>query len=264
MPTESYVLKVREVIQETEEARSIVFDVPEDLRDRFTFKPGQFLTIAVPSEQSGIAARCYSLSSTPGSGEHKITVKRTESGYASNWIAENVKAGHQLRVLPPSGIFTPPNLDDDLLLFAAGSGITPIMSIANTELEDGKGRVVLFYANRDEHSVIFARDLSRLQHQYEGRFTVVHWLESVQGVPTQEILRTFAGHFADFTSFVCGPTPFMSAVVTSLKELGFPRNRRHQEKFVSLGGNPFGEVDEIEEWQRLVHDVDDHEDTDPD
>lgn len=263
MPNESYVLTVADVIEETADARSVVFDVPEDLREVFAFKPGQFLTVAVPSEKTGLAARCYSLSSTPGSGEHKITVKRTADGYASNWIAEHVKKGDQLRVLPPSGIFTPASLELDLLLFAAGSGITPIISIAKTELEDGTGRVVLFYANRDEQSVIFAEELTRLQHQYEGRFTVVHWLESVQGVPTQPILQTFAGHFPDYTSFVCGPSPFMTAVITSLKELGFPRNRRHQEKFVSLGGNPFGEVDEVQRWQEQVRDADDHEDTDP-
>lgn len=257
MPTESYVLTVREVIEETEEARSIVFDVPEELRDTFAFKPGQFLTIAVPSEQTGIAARCYSLSSTPGSGEHKITVKRTESGYASNWIAENVRAGHQLRVLPPSGIFTPPNLDDDLLLFAAGSGITPIMSIVRAALACHSNRLTLFYANRDERSVIFADALAALAAEHPERLQVVHWLESVQGLPSEAQLHAFARPYADRTSFCCGPAPYMKAVAGVLRSLDVPRERRHQERFLSLGGNPFGDVEEVRAAQATLAESDD-------
>ena len=118
--------------------------------------------VAVPSDQTGLAARCYSLSSAPHSGQHQITVKRTADGYASNWINDNLAAGDTLRVLPPSGIFTPKDFGADLLLFAGGSGITPVMSIVRTALEKGSGRVVLLYANRDEQSVIFARELSEL------------------------------------------------------------------------------------------------------
>lgn len=244
--TESYVLTVAEVVEETHDARSIVFDVPEELRETFAFTPGQFLTIAVPSDQTGLAARCYSLSSTPHSGRHQVTVKRTAEGYASNWLHDHVKAGDRLRVLPPSGIFTPANIDDDFLLFAAGSGITPIMSITQTALEKGTGKVVLLYANRDERSVIFAERLRELAAAYPERLVVVHWLESVQGLPDPATLKSFAEHFGTYTGFVCGPAPFMKAVTNSLKELGWPRARRHQEKFVSLGGNPFGEVAELQ------------------
>ena len=118
MATESFVLKVLEVIEETSDAHSIVFEVPEELAEQFTYTPGQFLTLAVPSDQTGLAARCYSLSSAPHSGRHQITVKRTVDGYASNWINDNLREGDTMRVLPPSGIFTPNDLDADLLLFA--------------------------------------------------------------------------------------------------------------------------------------------------
>ncbi|HEX2894808.1 MAG TPA: ferredoxin--NADP reductase [Marmoricola sp.] len=257
MATESYLLNVADVIEETDDARSIVFEVPSELQETFAYVPGQFLTVAVPSEKTGLAARCYSLSSAPHSGQHQITVKRTVDGYASNWIVENLKAGDTLRVLPPSGIFTPKDIDADFLLFAAGSGITPVMSIARTALEKGTGKVVLFYANEDESSVIFAAQLRELADEYADRFTVVHWLVSVQGLPSQQKLATFASYFTSHTAFVCGPAPFMKATVDALKDLGFPRERRHQEKFVSLGGNPFGDVEEVLAAQKELADADD-------
>ncbi len=264
MAVESFVLKVLDVVEETADAHSIVLDVPNELAEQFRYTSGQFLTVAVPSEQTGLAARCYSLSSAPHTGRHQITVKRTVGGYASNWICDNLRPGDQLRVLPPSGIFTPKDLDADLLLFAGGSGITPVISIARTALEKGTGEVVLLYANRDESSVIFAAQLRELAAGHADRFLPVHWLESVQGLPSKEQLRSFAAYFPDHTAFVCGPGPFMKAVVASLKELGFPRERRHQEKFVSLGGNPFGEVEEVLAAARTIAAADDHEDEDED
>lgn len=260
MATESFVLNVTEVIQETADACSVVFEVPADLQERFAYTPGQFLTVAVPSDQTGLAARCYSLSSSPHSGKHQITVKRTVDGYASNWICDNLKAGDTMRLLPPSGIFTPKDINVDLLLWGGGSGITPVISIARTALEKGSGKVVLFYANRDENSVIFRDELQELVAAHADRFTVVHWLESVQGLPTGETIKLFASYFTTYTSFCCGPAPFMKAVATALKELEIPREQRHQEKFVSLGGNPFGEVEEVLAFQARLAEVDDGDD----
>ena len=252
--TDALKLQVVDVVEETEDARSIVLQSDEPL----TYKSGQFLTVAVPSDETGAVARCYSLSSAPHESELlKITVKRTVDGYGSNWICDNVRTGQTLTVLPPSGIFTPKELDADFLLFAGGSGITPVISIAKSALAQGTGRVVLLYANRDESSVIFAHELTELAAKHADRFVVVHWLESVQGLPTAEHMRTFAEHFPTYDAFVCGPGPFMSGVYTVLKELGFPRARRHQEKFVSLGGNPFG--DQVED---VSADADDSDDAD--
>ncbi len=243
---DAYKLRVVDVIEETGDARSIVLEVPDDARAEFDYKPGQFLTVAVPSDRTGTVARCYSLASTPYETDLlKFTVKRTVEGYGSNWINDNLRAGSHLTVLPPSGIFTPASLDADLLLFAGGSGITPVISIAKSALAKGSGTVVLLYANRDESSVIFAQELTELAQKHPDRFVVVHWLESVQGLPTMEHMRAFARHFTSYDAFVCGPGPFMQGVVSALKELEFPRERRHQEKFISLGGNPFG--DEVED-----------------
>ncbi len=247
MEITSYELEVVDVVDETTDARSITFAVPPDAAAEFTYKPGQFLTVAVPSDRTGLAARCYSLCSSPqepGADDATLTiaVKRTPEGYASNWICDHLEVGSTLRVLPPSGIFTPASLDADLLLFAGGSGITPVMSIARTALARGTGRITLFYANRDEKSVIFAAQLSELAAAHPERLHVIHWLESVQGLPLQAQVRAIAADHLDRDAFVCGPAPFMKLTTAALKELEFPRERRHQEKFVSLGGNPFGDL----------------------
>lgn len=260
---ESFDLKVVDVVEETADAHSVSFAVPAGAEEQFAYRPGQFLTLAVPSDRTGVAARCYSLSSSPvGGGPLTITVKRTDAGYASNWVCDHLREGDSIRVLPPSGIFTPASLSADLLLFAGGSGITPIISITRTALQQGTGRVVLFYANRDESSVIFAAELTRLAAAHPDRLVVVHWLESVQGLPSQDQMKAFASSFTSYDAFVCGPAPFMKMTIAALKELEFPRERRHQEKFVSLGGNPFGDLHdqevaehEIEDAERDLDDV---------
>jgi 3-ketosteroid 9alpha-monooxygenase subunit B len=237
-----YTLTVLDVIERTADACSFAFAVPDDLAAAFDYRPGQFLTLAVPSDLTGVAARCYSLSSSPESGEPPtITVKRTVDGYASNWLCDNLRPGDSIRVLPPEGIFTPKTLDHDLLLFAGGSGVTPIISIARHALKLGDRKIVVFYANRDETSVIFADEWSELARAYPERLQVVHWLESVQGLPTQEQLLAFTAAHRSYEAFVCGPAAYMKLVMAALRELEFPRERRHQEKFVSLGGNPFGD-----------------------
>lgn len=247
MDTESFELTVVDVVEETADAHSISFAIPAGAEEHFAYTPGQFLTVAVPSDQTGVAARCYSLSSSPiGGGALTVTVKRTADGYASNWICDTLREGDTLRVLPPSGIFTPASLSADLLLFAGGSGITPVISITRTALAQGTGRIVLFYANRDESSVIFAQALTELAAEHPDRLVVVHWLESVQGLPSQEQMKALAAAYTSYDAFVCGPAPFMKMTVSALRELEFPRERRHQEKFVSLGGNPFGDLHDVE------------------
>ncbi|GAA4744640.1 ferredoxin--NADP reductase [Nocardioides endophyticus] len=261
MSDDAFELKVVDVVEETADAHSISFEVPAGAEEQFAYKPGQFLTLAVPSDQTGVAARCYSLSSSPvGGGPLTITVKRTAEGYASNWVCDHLREGDSIHVLPPSGIFTPASLSADLLLFAGGSGITPVISIARTALDQGTGRIVLFYANRDERSVIFGRELATLAAEHPDRLMVVHWLESVQGLPSQDQMRAFASAYSSYDAFVCGPAPFMKMTIAALKELEFPRERRHQEKFISLGGNPFGDLHDKEVAE---HEIEDAE-SDPD
>lgn len=234
------LVTVADVIDESPDARSLVFAVPED--GRFTYLPGQFLTLRIPSELTGSVARCYSLASSPHTDPAlKVTVKRTADGYGSNWLCDNISVGDRIEVLPPAGVFTPASLDADFLLWAAGSGITPVISILKSVLAAGTGRVVLCYANRDERSVIFAGELRELAARYAGRLTVLHWLESIQGLPTRAQLSGFipAVFNGGFEAFVCGPAPFMALVKETLAEAGVPRERVHLEVFQSLSGDPF-------------------------
>jgi 3-ketosteroid 9alpha-monooxygenase subunit B len=171
-------------------------------------------------------------------GALKVTIKRVRDGLGSNWICDNLRAGDTLEVLPPAGVFCPSSLDVDFLLFAGGSGITPVMSILKSCLHQGSGRVFLFYANRDERSVIFCDELQALARAYPQRLTVLHWLESVQGRPTAEQLTGICLQHLDAHAFVCGPGPFMDAVELTLLGLKVERSRIHVERFVSLSSDP--------------------------
>jgi 3-ketosteroid 9alpha-monooxygenase subunit B len=142
-------------------------------------------------------------------------------------------------VLPPAGTFCPGSLEGDFLLFAAGSGITPVMSILKSALAAGRGRVVLVYANRDEGSVIFGSLLRRLASSAGGRLVVVHWLDSLLGVPTAAALAALARPYVSFDAFICGPDPYLAVVREALGRLGVPGSRVHVERFVSLAENPF-------------------------
>ena len=240
---EYYRIPVAEVIRETGDACSLVLDVPPPLAAAFAYRPGQFVTVRIPSDRTGSVARCYSLSSCPFAGERPaITVKRTAGGYASNWILDHTTAGAVLDLLPPAGTFTPPTLDGDFLLFAAGSGITPVMSILKSALAAGRGRIVLVYANRDEHSVIFGPELRRLAADAPGgRLVVLHWLDSLLGLPTAAAITALARPYASYHAFICGPDPYLATVRDALGQLGVPGQRVHVERFVSLAENPFEE-----------------------
>ncbi|GAB3130317.1 ferredoxin--NADP reductase [Tsukamurella serpentis] len=240
-------LLVAKVVAETHDAHSIEFEVPAESAEQFTYKPGQFLTIRVPSDRTGSVARCYSLCSAPhDGGPLRVAVKRTANGYASNWLCDNATPGMEIDVLAPAGIFTPKSLDTDMLLFAGGSGVTPIMSILRSVLERGTGAVTLIYANRDAQSVIFASALAELCREHPDRLAVIHWLESVQGLPSAANLATLAAPYAGREVFVCGPGPFMDAVSEAMTSLGKGRREVHIEKFRSLPRNPF-EVEQAQE-----------------
>ncbi|QLY30569.1 ferredoxin--NADP reductase [Nocardia huaxiensis] len=233
-------IKVREVISETADAVSLIFDIPSDLTRRFAYAPGQFLTLQVPSERTGSVARCYSLSSSPHCDDRPtVTVKRTVDGYASNWICDNVAAGSIVTVLEPAGNFVPRNWNRDFLLCAAGSGITPIMSILKSALQLGNGKVVLLYANRDMTSIIFRRQLQDLMRRYPRRLTVRHWLESERGLPTTRGITEWARPYRKHDVYLCGPAGFAETVKSALAQLRIPARAIRQEEYRSLTDNPF-------------------------
>jgi 3-ketosteroid 9alpha-monooxygenase subunit B len=250
-PLGSHVLEleVADVLAETDEARSLVFRVPDGAgdpaipADRLRYAPGQFLTLRVPSDRTGSVARCYSLCSSPFTDDAlTVTVKRTVDGYASNWLCDHAHPGMRIHVLAPSGTFVPKTLDDNFLLLAAGSGITPVMSICKSALSEGSGQVVLLYANRDDRSVIFGDALRELAAKYPDRLTVLHWLESLQGLPSATALAQLAAPFTDRQAFICGPGPFMAAAREALETLKVPARQVHIEVFRSLETDPFAAV----------------------
>ena len=247
-PLGSHVLEleVTAVVEETDDARSLVFGVPagsEVPADRLRYAPGQFLTLRIPSERTGSVARCYSLCSSPFTDDAlTVTVKRTADGYASNWLCDHAHKGMRLHVLAPSGTFVPKTVDDDFLLIAGGSGITPMLAICKSALSQGSGRVTLLYANRDERSVIFGAALRELAAKYPDRLTVVHWLESVQGLPSATALAQLMAPFTERQAFICGPGPFMQAAQEALESLKVPPKQVHIEVFRSLDTDPFAAV----------------------
>jgi 3-ketosteroid 9alpha-monooxygenase subunit B len=242
-------LQLADVIDETADARSLVFKVPDGPDgaaippERLRHAPGQFLTLRIPSDRTGSVARCYSLCSSPFADEAlTVTVKRTAGGYASNWLCDNAHAGMRMHVLAPSGTFVPKTLDTDFLLLAAGSGITPMMAILKSALSEGTGKVALIYANRDEKSVIFAAELRDLAARHPDRFTAVHWIETVQGLPSAAALGNLVAPFAGREAFICGPAPFMAAAEAALVASGATPERVHIEVFKSLESDPFAAV----------------------
>ncbi|MEU8464093.1 ferredoxin--NADP reductase [Streptomyces sp. NPDC029003] len=226
------LVRVTARIQETPEAVSLV------LHPELPYAPGQFLTLRIP----GGAARCYSLASSPHTGEPmRITVKRVTGGIGSGWVCDTVVPGDELEVLAPAGTFTPGpgGLDADLLLLAGGSGITPVLSLAKSALAAGRGRITLFYANRDSGSVIFREELRRLAGEHPGRFAVVHWLEELQGLPTAGRLGPLLAPYAGREAWLCGPGPLMDAAAGALRAAGAPAARIHRERYFSLAADVF-------------------------
>jgi 3-ketosteroid 9alpha-monooxygenase subunit B len=237
LPAHVHRVVVREIARETPDACSVVLEAPAGAD--FSYQPGQFLTLRVPAP-GGAIARSYSLCSSPHTdGELRIAVKRVRDGQASNWINDTLAVGDELDCLAPGGVFTPKSFDEDLLLFAGGSGVTPVLSILKSALAVGSGRIVLVYANQSEQSVIFADALRALVEANTERLHVIHWLESVQGLPSRALLRAFIAPYASYTAFLCGPSPFMETVTHALRDCGVPPARIHIERFLSLTDDPF-------------------------
>lgn len=232
--TQYHRLRVSALIDETHDSKSVVFEVPTALASAFNYRPGQFLTLRLPIDGKFVP-RCYSMSSSPQlDAAPRVTVKRVNQGRGSNWICNQLKVGDELEVMPPSGLFTPKQLNQDFLLMAGGSGVTPVFSILRHVLEHASARITLLYANRDEKSVIFRDALNTLAKAHPQRLQIVHWLDSVQGIPTVAQLTEFARPHAASQAFICGPSPFMDAAVEALTAIHMAEADIHVERFVSL------------------------------
>lgn len=231
--TAFHPLRVVRVIDETADTRSFVLQPPAVEVEAFRYRAGQFLTLEVLFEGRRLH-RCYSFSSSPEWDEEmRITVKRIADGRVSNWLNEHLRAGDTLSVMRPGGRFVLRDHGGDLLLFAGGSGITPVISLAKTTLLTTTRKVRLLYVNRDADSVIFRDTLAGMCERFAGRFEVLHRLDSEQGfIDSGAVTQWIAGHDdADF--YICGPAVFMDIVEQALHGAGIVPGHVFIERFVS-------------------------------
>lgn len=210
-------LVVARVVDATADACSLVLDVPAELSERFTYAAGQFCTFRV--EVGGQTLhRCYSMSSSPAvDAELAVTVKRVPDGAVSNWINDHVRAGDHLDVSAPAGTFRLADGNGSILAFAAGSGITPIISLVKEALATTDRSIHLLYANRDQDSTIFRAELCDLASEHRGRLVVDHHLDAERGFIDADALDAVLRRAAPFQdAYVCGPEPFMDLVEAAL------------------------------------------------
>ncbi|HEX5237882.1 MAG TPA: 2Fe-2S iron-sulfur cluster-binding protein [Sphingomicrobium sp.] len=258
-----HALRVAEVVPETSEANSIRFEVPLELRDQFSFKAGQHLTLRAMLNGEEVR-RNYSLCTAPDEQDWMVTVKRIGGGLFSNWVGDELKAGDSVDVMPPHGSFTTEfdaAKSRHLVAIAGGSGITPVFSLIKTTLRyEPNSRFTLLYGNRDSSSIIFLEALAALKDKHLGRFEIYHFLDAEEqdielfnGMLTRARLdEAIPALIPDAENvdgwFICGPGPMMDAAEGALLDGNVPKERIHIERFTA--DRPAGSVSrEIEQLQ---------------
>lgn len=265
MSTQFYTLKLKEVIRETADCVSLSFDIPNDLKDTFQYTQGQYATLRFNLKGQDVR-RAYSMSSSPLEDQFTVSVKELKGGLVSTHINQNLKAGMEVEVMPPDGRFFTKLQEDNrktYYLFAAGSGITPLMSILKTIVEkEPQSTVFLLYGNRSETSIIFKDQLDQLEKRYAGQFIIEHILSQ----PIKEKKGGLGGFFKKATSnwqgkigridaqqainflnqnpartdateyFICGPGAMIDTVEKVLEDKNIPAKQIHTERFTNDSG----------------------------
>jgi len=240
-------LPIARVERETRDAVAVTFAVPEALRDQFRFTQGQHLTLRADIGGEDVR-RSYSICSAVHENALRIAVKRAPGGAFSTWANEALKAGATVEVMPPMGHFNVP-LDPaakrHYLGFAAGSGITPLLSIIKTTLAvESQSRFTLFYGNRASSTVMFREELAALKDLYLTRFNLVHVLsreaqdiDLLHGRIDRARADALLAHWVCLdeidAAFVCGPEGMMKAVIDALEARGFPESKIRIERFAA-------------------------------
>jgi len=257
-----HFLRVKDVIRETEDTITLVFDIPEVLIPAFKYTQGQYLTLNV-SVNGKEQRRSYSMSSSPTEPDLAVTIKRVKNGIVSNFLHDNIQPGSEIEVMEPDGRFFT-NLDADqrktYYLFGAGSGITPLFSILKTILEqEPQSTVHLLYGSRTEDNIIFKSQIDALLRRYDGQFTVDYILSK----PKRDKPAGIAGLFSKGTLswqgkvgridaaqvktflddrptrnkkaeyFICGPGNLIDTVESALIQQGIDKKHIHAERFVT-------------------------------
>lgn len=227
-----YKLPIKNKIQETAKAVSLVFDVPEKLKPHFLFKAGQYVTLRANIEGKEVR-RAYSICSAPYEGELRVGIKTVENGIFSNYASTQLKTGDLLEVCKPEGGFIlEPSKNTNYVGFAAGSGITPILSMIKIVLhEESASSFTLIYGNKSQGETMFFSELETLKKIHPNRFNL-HYLFSKQHVEgsrfgridalcTNYFIENLYKKWSFKTAFLCGPEKMIATVSTALKEQNF-------------------------------------------
>lgn len=250
MSLQFHDLSVAAITRETPDSVCVAFDVPEDLRDMFHYRPGQHLTLRATIGGEDVR-RSYSICSGLGEGRLRVGVKKVDGGVFSAFVNEALNAGDTIQVMPPQGRFAvdvSQGVAHDYLMVAAGSGITPILSIIRSTLEgEPESEVTLVYGNRETGSIMFREELEDLKDRFLDRFRTVHILSrETQDVPLlngridaarlERLARAglIQPEKADGI-FICGPGELIDEAAGALEALGADRARIHFERFTTDG-----------------------------
>ena len=239
-------IKVKDIYKETDDCSVVTFDIPEDVREDFRFRQGQHLTLKTEINNEQVR-RNYSLCSSPNDNEWRVAVKLIPEGKFSTYVNTQLSTGDYLESLGPSGRFgvdVSRDEDKNYLFFAAGSGITPIISMIKTHLKEEPGSTCkLFYVNKTAKSIIFKEELEQLRNAYFGRLEIYYFLtrekrdiELFNGRFNDERMKVLCGTFIDIPDtsevFLCGPEDMVNYVSDYLVKAGLPKELIHFELFV--------------------------------
>ncbi|RCW94104.1 2Fe-2S iron-sulfur cluster-binding protein [Winogradskyella arenosi] len=244
---EFYKLKIKEIYKETKDTSVITFDVPQALYETFKFRQGQHLTLKADLNGQDVR-RSYSLCSSPYEQEWKVAVKAIPEGKFSTYINESLTAGDELEVMSPSGTFgveCNPNKAKNYLFFAAGSGITPVLSMLKAHLQaEPNATCKLFYVNKTAKSIIFKEELEQLRNTFFGRLEIYYFLtkerrdiELFNGRFDDDKMQVLTKTFIDIPDtsevFLCGPEKMVNYVSEYLINAGLPKELVHFELFIT-------------------------------
>lgn len=243
-----YPLKVKTIEKVSKDAVAISFDVPLQYVSQFRFKQGQFITLKININGENVM-RSYSICTSPYyEKELKVAVKEVPNGKMSTYINRQLKVGETIEVMPPSGKFyTELNSSHakKYVLWAGGSGITPMMSILKSILFiEKQSQIILFYANREPDNVIFKNELDALTPSNSNLKTIyifdnppANYPAEQSGLLNEEKIQTLLSKQEGFNAdehFICGPTPMMQLIESTLKKLNVPNEKIHIEYFTAV------------------------------
>jgi ring-1,2-phenylacetyl-CoA epoxidase subunit PaaE len=246
-------LAVNDLRRESTDAISLTFTIPKELANDYRFSPGQYLTLRTTMDGEEVR-RSYSICSGPDDGELRIAVKKVDGGAFSNWAAEELQTGDELEVMTPTGRFGVAPAPEQARLhvgFAAGSGITPILSIIKGVLaREPDSRFFLFYGNRSTSGMLFLEELEELKDRFMQRFSLFHVISGeeqdipilhgrLDGEKVRVLLRSLVPAAEVDHLFICGPSGMSEEIEATCREIGIAEDKIHVERFVSeFGGKP--------------------------